>query len=258
MANPLKTITQHLLIKALGFRRYLFLVAEARIRTMALLGYEEDFLFFAAMIPKGCVILDIGANIGVTTFFLARTNPDCVVHSFEPVPDNLDSLERVVSRFKLDSVVVHRCGLGDRPGKIPMIMPVIGGIPRHALCQVDDGHSKYHNGIRFEVEIKRLDEIAGVKDSPNVKAIKIDVENFEFSALSGGLDLIRRCRPVIFCELSDDKARVIDLLDSLGYTRMRYEQGTLGPVEKTNSGGGNYFFIPQEGVPSVRITHKSV
>jgi FkbM family methyltransferase len=250
MANPLKRITQSLLIRAFGFRRYLYLVALARIRTISLLRYEGDFLFFLTMIPKGCVILDIGANIGVTTFFLARTNPGSVVHSFEPVPDNLDSLEKVVRHFNLDTVVVHRCGLGDRPGRIPMIMPVMGSIPRHALCQVDDGTSKYHDGIRFDVEIRRLDEIAGVKDSPNVKAIKIDVENFEHSVFSGALDLIRRCRPVIFCELSDDKARVMQLLESLGYDVLRYNRGALHPVDKASSGGGNYFFIPQESASS--------
>src|SRR5258705_4446157 len=126
-------------------------------------------------------------------------------------------MEKVVLHLMLDTVVVQHCGLGERPGKIPFIMPVMGGIPRHALCQVDDGTSKYHEEIRSDVEIRRLDEIAAVKDSANVKAIKIDVENFEHSVFSGGLDLIRRCRPVIFCELSDDRARVMDLVESLGY-----------------------------------------
>ena len=127
-----------------------------------------------------------------------------------------------------------------------MIMPVMGGIPRHALCQVDDGHSKYHDGIRFEVEIRCLDEIADLKKSMNVKAIKIDVENFEHAVLTGGLELIRRCRPIIFCELSDDKARVMDLLETLGYSMMGYSHGSLHPVEKARAVGGNYFFIPQE------------
>ena len=246
MANPLKRIAQSLLIRTCGFRRYLYLVALARIRTIALFRYEKDFLFFLTMIPKGCVILDIGANIGVTTFFLASSHPESIVHSFEPVPDNLDSLEKVVAHFRLDKVVVHRCGLGERPGNIPMIMPVMGGIPRHALCQVDDGTSKYHDGIRFGVEIRRLDEIAGVKGNSNVKAIKIDVENFEHAVFSGGLDLIRRCRPVIFCELSDDRARVMALLESLGYGVRHYSEGRLHQVDKARAGGGNYFFIPQE------------
>jgi FkbM family methyltransferase len=257
MANPFKRITQHILISAFGFRRYLYLVALARIRTIALLRYEEDFLFFLTLIPKGCVILDIGANTGVTTFFLARANPGSVIHSFEPVPDNLESLEKVVTHFKLNAVV-HRFGLGERPGKIPMIMPVIGGVPRHALCQVDDGTSKYHDGIRFDVEIRRLDDIAALHDSSNVKAIKIDTENFEHSVFSGALDLLRRCRPVIFSELSEDKHRVINLLEGMGYDLLCYKQGGLHPVDavdKAGLGDGNYFFIPREHGMGVGTTN---
>lgn len=126
-----------------------------------------------------------------------------------------------------------------------MIMPLIRGVPRHALCQVDDGHSKYRHGLRFDIEIRRLDEIDSL-NSQDVKAIKMDVENFEYAVLCGALDLIRRCRPLIFCELSADNAKVIELFDDLGYRINRYSDGVLHDVDRVPIVGGNYFFIPAD------------
>lgn len=244
-----KEIAQLALIKTLGFKNYLLFVSMIRIWTLSLLKYEKDFLYFTKMIPPKCTILDIGANIGVTTYFLARANPSCTVHSFEPIPDNLSNLSRIVSHYKLDSVTIHDCGLGETSGLVQMIMPVINGVRRHALCQVDDGSSQYKEGVRFTVSIKRLDEVAELKESSDVKAIKIDVENFEHAVFIGGLELIRRNRPIIFCELWDteNKVKIFNLFHKMGYRINILDDGKLQTAPETGfRESADYFFIPEE------------
>jgi FkbM family methyltransferase len=237
MPSALKEAVQHALIRGLGFERYLFCVSQARIRTIAAFGYQKDFLHFTKMIPASSVILDIGANIGVTTYFLTRNNPTCTVHSFEPIPDNFRTLRKVAAHYKLSSVTLHECGLGEKNGPLPMVMPWIHGIPRHALCQVDNGHCTYE-GTRFTVAIRRLDDIEELYGRSDVKAIKIDVEDFEHPVFLGGLQLIHRCRPIVFCELweSENKRRVLQLFHEMDYRVETFE----------GRASGNYFLIPQE------------
>jgi FkbM family methyltransferase len=195
------------------------LVSVLRIRSIEFFKYQKDFLFFTGMIPKSGLILDIGANIGVTTYFLAKRNLGCELRSFEPIPDNFNNLKRIVSRFKLKKTLLHNCGLGDKTGQLSMIMPVIHGVKRHALCHVEDGTNPTEEGVRFTVPIHRLDDIAELEHRMDIKAIKIDVENFEYPVFMGGMDLIRRCRPVIFCELwdSENKAKVLNFFRGMDY-----------------------------------------
>jgi FkbM family methyltransferase len=56
-------------------------------------------------------------------------------------------------------------------------------------------------GIRFQIKIETLDDVPELKTRTDVHAIKIDVEEFEAEVLKGGMELIRRCRPLIFCEI---------------------------------------------------------
>ena len=249
MMGSLKRITQRLLIGALGFENYLFFVAQMRIATIKAFRYEADFLYFLSMVPDDGVILDIGANIGVTAYFLAAAKPGSRVHAFEPGPENFKSLTRVVARHTLANVTVHECGLGRQAAELPMIMPVIGGIKRHALCQVDDGHSEYKDGIRFRIKIEALDGVPDLKTLTDVHAIKIDVEEFEAEVLKGGMELIRRCRPLIFCEIWKPKNRdeIRTLFEGERYRMYGYEHGVLKPAGSgIKNFTGNFFIIPDE------------
>jgi FkbM family methyltransferase len=67
-------------------------------------------------LPKGAVVVDAGANIGIYSRFLARcVGPTGVVHSFEPSPENFSRLQRAVR--KLANVRLSQAALGERSGK---------------------------------------------------------------------------------------------------------------------------------------------
>ena len=71
----LKNWTQIILQKILGFQNYLFVFAAFTIYRIRNTKYDQEFLHFLSMVPDNGVIIDIGANIGITTIPLSKHLP---------------------------------------------------------------------------------------------------------------------------------------------------------------------------------------
>src|SRR5262245_30643937 len=68
------------------------------------------------ILPNGAVVVDAGANIGIYSEFLSRcVEPNGVVHSFEPSPDNFMRLRRATR--KLPNVRPCAAVVGDHSGE---------------------------------------------------------------------------------------------------------------------------------------------
>jgi len=57
------------------------------------------FSIFLNLLPNEGIVLDLGANIGVTSYHLARKLPKSTVFAFEPLEINMEILKRVKKRF---------------------------------------------------------------------------------------------------------------------------------------------------------------
>lgn len=219
----MKDRVKYILQKLLGFRNYLFIFSLFKIKTLNSDKKERDFLFFLKLIPPGGVVLDIGANIGIMTVYLAKKVKDTTVFAFEPLPYNLQALKRVIAFFKLNNVQVFGCALGNRNGEAEMVMPIMRLVRMQGLSHVVHQSITGNNeGERFKTEIKALDsmnELMNPRDKRQVTAIKIDVENFEFFVLEGARELLQKYKPVIYCELWDNENRLncFALMTKLGY-----------------------------------------
>ncbi len=168
--------------------------------------------------------VDVGANIGVFSYFLARRCPRVV--AYEPNP-------LVAERLRLaaaDNVEVVRRGLSDRSGRATLSVPIIEGRQVHGLGRVatnGDGRG----AMLFEVELGRLDD----EPLTDVGFIKIDVEGHEESVVRGGERLIRRDRPVILVEIEQRHtdtpvADIFALIEGFGYEGCFLKSGNLRPV----------------------------
>jgi FkbM family methyltransferase len=139
---------------------------------------------------EGDVCLDIGANIGVLTFLLAKiVGPAGRVIAVEPNPDNLQLLYRGIVLNGLDNVEV----LPFAASNARSIVTLAGGISNSHLigarAPVDRGHF---------VQTAVLDEILGTLD--RLDLVKIDIEGHEPDALQGLSRLIARHRPALVVE----------------------------------------------------------
>lgn len=244
----MKTFVKYVLQKILGLKTYLYVFAVFVIVKIRWDKKEKDFFYFMQLFADGGTILDLGANIGVTTFHLSKKFPDSNIISIEPLTLNMDTLKRVKKRFGLTNVTEYQVAAGDKPGELEMVMPVIDNVPMHGLSHVvNDEVSDLNTGLKYTVQVVVLDQFEPLKNpSKPVSAIKMDVENFEYHVLKGTEKLIVKHQPVIYCELwdNDNRKKCISFLNNLNYSAFILDKKELVPFEKANFEKHNFFFLP--------------
>lgn len=239
--NTIKLILQ----KIFGLEHYLYIFSLFIIKKLPWDKNEKDFFHFLSMIPNEGILLDIGANIGVMSYHFAKLKPNTQIIAFEPIPINSTNLERIISKYKLTNIKVEKYALGEDEGEIDMVMPVVNSVKLHGLSHVVHGSIKeFNEGNIYKVPIKKLDNLDFLQNATTaVKAIKIDVENFEYFVLKGGENILRRDMPIIYAELweGDNRIQTFNLLIELGYKIKVINHGQL--VDFVDQQTQNFIFI---------------
>ena len=206
--------------------------------------HEQEFLHFLNLLPDDKLLLDLGANIGIMTVPLAKKASNGQVYSFEPMPQNIKALKRIIKHYKLTNVTVFEYALGAGSGTIKMLMPIINAVKMQGLCHmIDDDNTE--EGERFTVPLMALDNMPELQNAKAIGGIKIDVENFEYEVLTGARNLLLKHKPLIYCELWNNEKRKLTLdylRDEIGYTIRIYDGEKLIPY--TGQNALNYFMIP--------------
>ncbi|MFE4196516.1 FkbM family methyltransferase [Paenarthrobacter sp. NPDC056912] len=171
--------------------------------------YEEAMLIdIADGVAAGDLVLDVGANCGNHTLYLA-----CVagaeVQAFEPDVELCGVIRSSASLNGVDSLVtVHEVGVGDAEGFGRIVQTAENNRGAQRLQRV----SSEENGTT----IIRLDDL---EFSKPVRAMKIDVEGMELDVLNGAKLLIERDRPEIYveCQTRQDFERIHTWLAQYDY-----------------------------------------
>jgi len=243
----MKTFTKLVLQKVLGFKNYLFIFSLFIIATLKRNKKEGDFLYFLSLLNENTVLLDVGANIGVMTVHMAKKFPQAQVFAYEPVPENYSTLQRVVGFFNLKNVTAFNFALGNSEGEIRFVMPEIKKVKFQGLSHIDDGRNLTDEaGQKYLVPMRKLDNLNELNsiDKP-IGGIKIDVENYEYQVLAGGIRLISKYKPIIYAELWENQNRLdcMKLLTEIGYYVFILENGNLIRFEPGKHKTQNFFFI---------------
>lgn len=241
----MKKLVQKILQSVLGFRRYLFVFALFKIRTLRSDQKEGDFMHFLSLLPPDAKVLDIGANIGIMTAWLARHCHSGIVHAIEPIPENFETLSRVCRHYTFTNVRLHQFALGDKEGQLEMVMPEVKAVKMQGLSHVvHESIPDFNEGRRYAVPQHTLDNLPEIMDG--IQAIKIDVENFEYFVFKGGEQHLARFKPIIYCELWDNenRAKCFELLTGLGYKIMVLVEGKLEMFRIDQHKHQNFFFMP--------------
>jgi FkbM family methyltransferase len=147
----------------------------------------EFYALCRRLIPPDYVCLDVGANIGIKSLFLARHCPAGRVIAIEPAPTVARCLEANIAENAATQVVMEQTAVGDTRGSVRL---------KDASAW---GHIS-QDGV--EVPITTLEEIVGRLGLPRVDFIKIDTEGSEFLIMRSSLDLINRFESLVLVELN--------------------------------------------------------
>ncbi len=166
------------------------------------------------------ISLDVGANLGLFTYYLARHSAH--VHAFEPNPLPLRALGAVVDA----NVTIHQVALTDRTAEVDLIVPKSRKGWSNNGASLDASPEGRHIVVR--VPGRRLDEL----DLGAIGFIKIDVEGHELAVLQGARETIARDRPSLFIEtehahVGDRVAALFELVGGLGYDGYFLEDGVM-------------------------------
>jgi len=244
----MKTFVKYILQKSLGFKTYLYVFAFFVIAKIRWDKKESDFFHFLKLLPRRGIVLDLGANIGVTSYYLAKRLPQSTIFSFEPLEINMEVLRRIKKRFRLNNIREFMLALGDENATLEMVMPVIDNVPMHGLSHVvHKDISENNTGLKFTVPTVRLDDFQELKDTgERITGMKIDVENFEYFVLKGAEKIIGKNNPVIYCELweNENREKCFSFLNNLGYSAFILHKKELVPFNHQKHHKHNFFFMP--------------
>ncbi len=241
----LKKVLRKWLQRILGYETYLFVLGCARIYCIRLFGWEKAFRDFSAMTSDEGILLDIGANIGITTVILSRMHPHAQVHAVEPVPSNVRVMKKVLQWFHVKNVCIHETALGNKTGTANMQVPSVYGAQMHGLAHIVQG-DPYDpaTGHTVQVPLQTMDDLFLPGMNKKITGIKLDVENAELAVLQGAAKTFAQNEPLVFCEIWNDakKEATIFLMKQRGYA-IKVWQGDQY-VDYTGQDSLNYLMVP--------------
>jgi len=174
-----------------------------------------------AFLEPGDVVYDIGANVGLYTVVLAKTVGDAGrVVAFEPDRWAFEHLQGNLTLNGISNTACFRKAIGDRPGRGRLCSSrIIGGA---SLVEARG------QGVEAQiVDVAVGDELAAEENLPIPRAVKIDVEGYEYSVIRGfSRTLAHPLCELVCCEVHPSMlprevqpATILELFKSLGFAR---------------------------------------
>jgi len=152
-------------------------------------------------------VWDVGANVGFYTLLASRiVGVSGRVTAFEPVPKNVASLRRHLELNGVRNTRIIDRAVSDRDG--------VSGF----LTMESNAQGRLADGGGLSVDTISLDTYwRSSGEMPEV--VKMDIEGGEAVALSGGVELLKTWRPVVFLATHSAELhfQCCEMLRDLGY-----------------------------------------
>jgi FkbM family methyltransferase len=207
-------------------------------------------------LPADGVLLDVGANDGISALSFRRLLPDNPVLSVEISPRHEPTLRRLKARLKgFDYVLV---GAGEVHDTLRLYTPTYKGILLHTFAGADSRSVRHALVVAFGQAVADRcamledDTVIQPLDELNVSPafIKIDVEGMGNAVLRGLHKTLERSHPAMMIEVEPDEIdEMLGYLKGLDYQAMVYdaERDALTPFKGNDEffagGNKNLYFV---------------
>ncbi len=179
---------------------------------------------------KKGIFLDIGANIGLISFYIKKNLPHVDIHAFEPGVHQNRLLQISVSKNQVSHMKVYKEAISDTKGTISFHIHN----PRYAAFDGMKDTARRGKTRKIEVPTTTIDIWWRELDMPKISVVKIDTEGAEFFVLKGMEQMIKEERPVLLLEISPSNLKVYPYSHSDIYNWLHernYVLSTLGGLE---------------------------
>lgn len=162
--------------------------------------YHDENIFMASQFLKpGSVILDIGANIGLYACAYAQVYKDLkpTVFAIEALKNNFLQLQDNISRNNFSNILPFNLAMGNKAGTLTITLPSEDFVGN---AVGDNINTNSGEGIKSEVPMVTLDSFTSEHKIDACDFIKIDIEGAEYFVFEGGMNFLKKTRPVIQTE----------------------------------------------------------
>lgn len=191
---------------------------------------DRDYPVLQALARDKRCILDVGANVGLTTLVMSATlAADGRIIAFEASEDACALIRANAALNGLaDRVLVVNALIAERSG----LTLDFYGDAASGSASIIPGYLSHHRPLR-KVTLALDDFVAQSNIAPDL--IKIDVEGAELQAIAGLAQTMRTIRPVLFVELhawgdvtvGGTAARLLPQLEPLNYCMVYLHSGEV-------------------------------
>ena len=177
-------------------------------------NYEHDqVVFFEQKIIENSItyFLDIGANSGYYSFYLADKFKNIKIKSFEP---NIDPYEKFIKTLKKNdfkNIEIFNFGLSDQERKSYIRSMIKNGFVHSNSEVIENLNEFYTKGFKIrEAKLKIGDDVMSFKNEK--LSIKMDVEGHEISTLKGLRNNLTNNKCFLLIEIYNKKFKDVDNL----------------------------------------------
>ena len=197
------------------------------------------------------VIVDIGANDGMSYQIMRKFSKSTQIISFEPIVENFNVLKKIKNKDTLFDC--YNKALSNKNLKKTIFTPFFKKYPITQMAGIDKKgvlnrlkKSLYIKNIEKKIHIKenfiRTKKLDNFKLKPSF--IKIDIEGHEYECILGSLNTIKKYKPIIMVEY-DKKIcnKIFNTLKKYKYEKFFYNKFTQEIEKFKNQEIFNIFFI---------------
>jgi len=153
-----------------------------------------EIKFLESIAEEGMNVINIGANIGITTVAVAKKiGRRGKLYSFEPLPQYFDTLNKNISSNRLENVEAYELAVTDQVGRAPFYQK---GLSSGIVFE--------EGAKRFEVSTTTIDRFLIGEKIERIDLINMDCEGSELLILKGAKETLRKNKVKIFCEIHHD------------------------------------------------------
>ncbi|MBN1304013.1 MAG: FkbM family methyltransferase [Anaerolineales bacterium] len=204
---------------------------------------RSELTFFDSYCKGAMTVIDIGANIGCyTSLAIHSLNQNGQVVAFEPHPRAFSFLKRNIQANQEihnngPAVRTFQLAAADNTGTKQLRLN-----PEN-LCDNRLYHGTYQgkleNWEQIEVESLPVDTVLEQLEIKEVNFVKIDIQGYEYHAISGFRNILANSKQVILMsefwpkgltEAGSNPKEYLELLTSLGFTLYELKEKPLGKL----------------------------
>jgi FkbM family methyltransferase len=212
-------------------------------------------------LPGGAprTVLDVGANAGQFARRVFSSLPDCIVHSFEPLPGPFTALQQVAADHP--QLHCHNFALGERGGAVTIHTGEY--TPSSSLLRpaqhLTDSMPRVVPHRDMDISVMRLDDWAAATSLTFPLLVKLDVQGYELQVIRGGMETLRRAAAILteisFVELYENQPLFADIIEAM--SRMGFRLADIYDVSRDPATGLGFqcdglFLSTRPLEPSVR------